>query len=87
MGMGKQITTVNGKPLNTIESTYPTGQKQVPQGLATGDAIAGLAGNVSAAPGTTGGVNAATGATVIANPGSGMGASTSPMDPNEIIIT
>jgi len=81
------ITQVNGKPLNTIESTYTTGQQQVPQGLATGDAIAGLAGNVSAAPGTTGGISPTTGVNVIGNQGSGMGASTNPTDPKEIIIT
>ena len=81
------ITQVNGRPLNTIESTYTTGQKPVPQGLSTAEGIAGLAGNVSAAPGTTGGINPTTGATVSANPGSGMGASTNPMDPEEIIIT
>ena len=87
MGMGKQITTVNGKPLNVIQPTYTTGQQQVPPGLATGDGIAGLAGNVSAAPGTTGGVDVSTGKNVVTNTGVGMGASTSPMDPNEIIIT
>ena len=41
---------------------------------------------MSAATGTVGGVNPSSGATVRTNPGTGLGSSTNPMDPSEIII-
>ena len=68
------ITQVNGKPLNTIEGTYVTGQKPVPAGLSTADGvISGVAGDVSAAAGTTGGMNPTSGAAVAGNTPVGLG--------------